>query len=220
MAVTPTQLLSIALPLLGLLSAASINALELDFCVADLGAPQGPTGYTCKDPAKVTARDFVFSGLGVPGNTTNIMKAAVTPAFTPQFPGVNGLGLTMARLDLQARGGVIPIHTHPRASEMLILVDGEDFVAGFISQTSNVVYVTKLKKGDCMVFPRGLLHFQINYGDTQALAFVSFDNPDPGLQYVHTSLFQNNLPSDYIERVTFLDDAQVRKLKKVLGGTG
>ncbi|XP_048430144.1 auxin-binding protein ABP20-like [Pyrus x bretschneideri] len=65
-----------------------------DFCVADLTAPDDPAGYSCKSPATVKVDDFVFSGLGVAGNTTNIIKSAVTPAFAAQFPGVNGLGIS------------------------------------------------------------------------------------------------------------------------------
>jgi hypothetical protein len=71
-----------------------------------------------------------------------------------------------------------------------------------------------------MAFPRGLLHFQINAGGTPALAFVSFSSERPGLQILDFALFANDLPSEIIETTTFLDDAQVKKLKGVLGGTG
>ncbi|KAI8023898.1 Auxin-binding protein ABP19a [Camellia lanceoleosa] len=60
----------------------------LDFCVADFSLPDGPAGYSCKKPAKVTVNDFVYSGLGIAGNTSNLFKAAVTAAFVDQFPVV------------------------------------------------------------------------------------------------------------------------------------
>ncbi|KAG8636073.1 auxin-binding protein ABP19a [Manihot esculenta] len=187
-----------------------------DFCVADLSGPDGPAGYACKKPAAVTVNDFVYSGLGSPGNISSLIKAAVTPAFVDQFPGLNSLGLSMARLDL-AVGGVVPMHTHPGASEALIVVQGS-ICAGFIS-SANTVYFKSLNKGDIMVFPQGLLHFQINAGGSPALAFVSFSSSRPGLQILDFALFANNLPSELIEKTTFLDDAQVKKLKGVLGGT-
>ncbi|KAH7572064.1 hypothetical protein ACOSP7_015076 [Xanthoceras sorbifolium] len=199
-----------------LLFSSSYAAVQ-DFCVADLNGPEGPAGYSCKKPAKVTVDDFVFSGLGAAGNTSNIIKAAVTPAFAAQFPGVNGLGISMARLDL-ATGGVIPMHTHPGASEVLVVVQGS-ICAGFIS-SANSVYFKSLKMGDIMVFPQGLLHFQINAGRSSALAYVSFSSPSPGLQILDYALFGNNLPSELIEQTTFLDDATVKKLKGVLGGSG
>ncbi|XP_043719632.1 auxin-binding protein ABP19a-like [Telopea speciosissima] len=189
-----------------------------DFCVADFMAPEGPAGYSCKMPAKVTVDDFVFTGLGVAGNTSNIIKAAVTPAFATQFPGVNGLGISMARLDI-APGGVVPFHTHPGGSEVLVVIQGS-ILAGFISSSANTVYLKVLKVGDIMVFPKGLLHFQVNAGGLTAIAFVSFSSPIPGLQILDFALFANDLPSELVEKTTFLDDAQVKKLKAVLGGTG
>ncbi|KAF3957881.1 hypothetical protein ACB098_07G001900 [Castanea mollissima] len=195
----------------------SSHAAVQDFCVGDLKAPQGPAGYSCKDPSKVTVNDFVFSGLGIPGNTSNLIKAAVTPAFAAQFPGVNGLDISSARLDL-APGGVVPFHTHPGGSEILVVVQGR-ICAGFVS-SANTVYFKTLKKGDIMVFPQGLLHFQINAGGSVAIAFVSFSSASPGLQILDYALFGNNLPTELVAATTFLDAAQIKKLKGVLGGTG
>lgn len=193
----------------------STHASVLDFCVADYNAPNNPSGYSCKKPSLVTVNDFVYSGLGIAGNTTNIIKAAVTPAFDAQFPGLNGLGLSLARLDLD-KGGVIPLHTHPGASEALVVIAGS-ICAGFIT-SDNTVYIKNLNKGDIMVFPQGLLHFQINAGNGPALAVVSFSSANPGLQILDFALFKSDLPTPIITATTFLDAAQVKKLKGVLGG--
>ncbi|KAJ6348090.1 hypothetical protein OIU76_004548 [Salix suchowensis] len=40
------------------------------------------------------------------------------------------------------------------------------------------------------------------------------------LQITDFAFFANDLSSELLEKSTFLDDAQVKKLKKVLGGTG
>lgn len=192
--------LSIYITLSFLISLASAQN-NLDFCVGDVSLPSSPAGYACKNPANVTVDDFVFSGLGIPGNTSNVFNLALTSAFSPQFPVVNGLGISMARLDIGV-GGVVPIHTH-RVSELLILIKGK-IIAGFID-TNNNAYFKTLKKGDIMVFPQALLHFQANVGKTPALAFVSLNSPNPGIQLVDTSLFQNNLPSNLVEAITLLD---------------
>ncbi|XP_027368744.1 auxin-binding protein ABP19a-like [Abrus precatorius] len=193
------------------------HASVVDFCVADLTGPNGPAGYSCKKPAKVTVDDFVYTGLSAAGNTSNIIKAAVSPAFDAQFPGVNGLGISIARLDIE-KGGVIPLHTHPGASEILVVVQGK-ICAGFVS-SDNTVYLKTLQKGDVMVFPQGLLHFQINAGALPALAFVSFSSANPGLQILDFALFKSDFPTDLIAETTFLDAAQIKKLKGVLGGSG
>ncbi|KAI3443566.1 hypothetical protein Pfo_000231 [Paulownia fortunei] len=182
---------------------ATSHALVQDFCVADLSLPAGPAGYPCKKAASVTADDFAYHGLAAPGNTSNIISAAVTPAFDGQFPGVNGLGVSIARLDLAA---------------VLVVIEGT-ICAGFISSFDNVVYLKTLYKGDIMVFPQGLLHFQINSGKTSALAFVSFGTQNPGLQITDFALFKNDFPTELVAKTTFLDVAQIKKLKGVLGGT-
>ncbi|KAI0494531.1 hypothetical protein KFK09_024669 [Dendrobium nobile] len=203
--------------LLLLLSSILSPSSAADFCVADLSLPTTPAGFSCKKESTVTISDFVFSGLGATGNTDNIIKAAVTPAFSQQFPGLNGLGISTIRLDIDI-DGVVPLHTHPAASEVLLVTQGA-ILAGFIS-SSNSVYYKTLYEGDLMVFPQGLLHFQVQCGSTAAVAFATFNSPDPGLQITSLSLFGSSLPSPLVEKVTFLDDAQVKKLKKVLGGTG
>ncbi|OIW17087.1 hypothetical protein TanjilG_20192 [Lupinus angustifolius] len=207
------HILLLLLPLLLSISNASVN----DFCVADLNGPDGPSGYPCKPPTKVTTHDFVYAGLAASGNTTNIINAAVTPAFVAQFPGLNGLGLSAARLDI-ASGGVIPLHTHPGASELLIVTQGR-VTAGFIT-SDNSVYVKTLSKGELFILPQGLLHFQLGYGKRKAVAYAVFSSSSPGLQILDFALFASNFSSSLITQTTFLDPEQVKKLKSVLGGSG
>ncbi|CAI0473454.1 unnamed protein product [Linum tenue] len=177
------------------------------------------TGYTCKNPTNVTADDFVFTTLVRGGNTTNINKAVAVPGFVQQFPGLNGLGLAVARADIEP-GGAIPLHTHPAASEMIYVAEGS-VTAGFISGApSNVVYVKKLNKGEVMVFPRGLFHFQANTGEEHATVIASFSNSDPGVQVVSSALFGNDFSSFLVEKTTNIDEAEVKKLKALLGGSG
>lgn len=192
------------------------DAAVQDFCVGDLKAPESPSGYSCKSVANVTVDDFVFSGLGAAGNTNSIIKAAVTPAFAAQFPAVNGLGISAGRLDLAA-GGVIPMHTHPGASEILLVTQGQ-ITAGFVS-SANSVYLKTLKKGDLMVFPQGLLHFQVSAAGYTSVGFVFFSSSNPGLQITDFALFANDLPTKLVAATTFLDEATIKKLKGVLGGT-
>ncbi|GAU36118.1 hypothetical protein TSUD_374800 [Trifolium subterraneum] len=191
-------------------------SLVVDFCVADYTAPNGPTGYSCKSPKDVTVDDFVFHGLNTSG-TLNIFNSSVSLAFDSQFPGLNGLGITIGRLDFGV-GGVIPLHTHPRASQQIVVIEGT-ILAGFVS-TENVAYIKTLNKGDVMVFPQGLLHFQINVGDSNALAFVALGSSNPGIQTLDLALFKSDISTSIITATTLLDAAIVNKLKGVFGGSG
>ncbi|XP_034674301.1 auxin-binding protein ABP19a-like [Vitis riparia] len=164
----------------------------------------------------ITVDDFVYSALSVSGNTSTIFNATINTTFFDKFPCLNGLGVSMARADI-ALGDVIPMHTHPNASKMILIANGS-VTAGLIS-SDTTVYLKTLKEGDIMVFPQGLLHFQVNTGWTQALLWVSFGSSSPGLQILSNALFSNNLPSELIEKTTFLYDDEVKRLKALLGGS-
>ncbi|CAO2822723.1 unnamed protein product [Amaranthus hypochondriacus] len=197
-----------------LVSLSYANTIVFDYCVGDLTLPSGPTGYLCKDPSKITVDDFVYSGLADPASTNNMFKFGAKAAWTPQFPGLNGMGISMVRADLGV-GGVVVIHTH-RVAELLLVVEGT-IIAGFINSNNTAFYKT-LKKGEMMIVPPGLLHFQVNVGSTPVVQYAAFPSENPGVLTVD-SMFQSNLPSDVIEKVTLIDDAQVKKLKKIFGGT-
>lgn len=201
--------------LLVLLVPLSSATSVVDFCVADFNFPVGPAGYSCRNPANLTVDDFVFSGLGVPGNTSNIFNSSAFLAIDVTFPALNGLGLSMARLDLDV-GGTIPVHSH-RVSEVIIVIEGT-IIAGFIG-SDNTAYYKTLNRGDIMIFPQTLLHFQVNIGDSPALAFVALNSASPGFQTTSFALAANDLPTDIIQKITLLDAGQVRKLKTIFGGT-
>ncbi|CAN1218329.1 Auxin-binding protein ABP20 [Linum perenne] len=189
----------------------SYSSHALDFCVADIiNGHETFIGYPCKNPANVTVDDFIFSGFANRGNTSNMARSSVLRPTVKIFPGLNGMGLTVSRIDIAPNGGVVGLHVHPHSAEL-----------GFISgSATNTVYVKKLKKGDLMVIPQGLLHFQVNYDKRHAVVFASFGSVDPGLQLVRSALFGNNLPSFLVEKTTNVDVDEVMRLKELLGGSG
>ncbi|KAL2941065.1 Auxin-binding protein ABP19a [Bienertia sinuspersici] len=134
-----------------LLSQFPTNSIASDFCIADLSQPDGPAGYPCKDPSKVTVDDFVYSGLAVPsGNTTNFYNSAIRSINIEQFPGLNGMKISMLRADLDV-SGVTPFHAH-RVAELLLGVEGS-VVAGFID-SNNTTYYKTLNKGEVLIIPQ------------------------------------------------------------------
>ena len=77
----------------------------------------------CKDPPTVTADDFFFSGLNILANTANKVGFNVTLVNVDMLLGLNTLGIFLAHLDF-APYGLDPPHTHPRASEILVVAEG------------------------------------------------------------------------------------------------
>ncbi|XP_030441677.1 germin-like protein subfamily 1 member 13 [Syzygium oleosum] len=162
-----------------------------DICVA-INDPKSAVfvnGEFCKDPKQVTADDFVFMKFRNPGNTANPLGSKVTPATVLEFPGLNTLGISMARIDF-APGGLNPPHTHPRGTEVLVVIEGT-LLVGFVTsnQLNNTLFTKVLYKGDVFVFPIGLIHFQLNTGKTPALAFAGLSSQNPGVITIANSVF-------------------------------
>ncbi|XP_039127659.1 putative germin-like protein 2-1 [Dioscorea cayenensis subsp. rotundata] len=174
-----------------------------DFCVADFTSQVFVNGFVCKNPTTVTAEDFLLSGLNKPGNTTNPLGVNFTTASVFQLPGLNTLGLTLVRIDY-APGGVNPPHTHPRATEVIVVLEGTVY-AGFVSSSPNdTLYSKVLSAGDVFVFPQGLTHFNMNYGHSHAVALVVFNSQNPGAIIDANNLFGATPPiNDYLLAKSF-----------------
>ncbi|CAN4110791.1 unnamed protein product [Withania somnifera] len=148
-----------------------------DFCVAvnDSMTTVFVNGKVCKDPEVVNVDDFFKSGLNVPGNTSNAVGSAVTAVNVNNLPGLNTLGISIVRIDY-APYGLNPPHTHPRGSEVLVVLEGTLYVGFVLSNPGpnmkNKLFTKILHPGDVFVFPIGLIHFQFNVGKTKAIAFA------------------------------------------------
>ena len=186
-----------------------------DICVADYKSLHGPlrvNGFPCKRPENVTANDFFFDGLALPGNTGNAVGSAVTAANVERLPGLNTLGVSMARIDY-APWGLNPPHTHPRATEVLFVLEGSLDV-GFIT-TAGRLFARTVCKGEVFVFPRGLVHFQRNNGGSPAAAISAFNSQLQGTQSVAEALFGASppVPTDVLARAFQIDGGLVEAIK-------
>ncbi|ERN01230.1 hypothetical protein AMTR_s00002p00241260 [Amborella trichopoda] len=188
-----------------------------DFCVADLNKPgQSGNGFPCKLVSNVTVDDFVSKRLSHRGNTSNPLGSKVTAGNVLSFPGLNTLGISMNRVDLDI-GGLNPPHSHPRASEMVLVVKGQILVA-FVS-TSNVLYSKVLGPGELFVIPRGLVHFQQNVGKGKASAVTAFNSQLPGVVLASTSLFgaQPSIPDQVLAKAFRIDRGFVKEIRSKFG---
>ncbi|KAK1279451.1 Germin-like protein 8-2 [Acorus gramineus] len=162
-----------------------------DFCVADTTSPVLVNGFVCKNPMHVNAEDFFFSGLNKPGNTNNRLGSNVTTVNVNQIAGLNTLGISLARIDY-APFGVNPPHTHPRATEILTVIEGTLHVGFITSNPQNRLIFKVLNAGDVFVFPEGLIHFQFNRGHKNAVAIASLSSQNPGVITVANAVFGSN----------------------------
>ncbi|XP_072980690.1 germin-like protein 5-1 [Typha angustifolia] len=211
-----SPLLLAAFTLFFLLVAPSLAAdpdMLQDICVADLSSGVKVNGFACK--ANVTEDDFFFKGLATPGATNNTMGSLVTGANVEKIPGLNTLGVSMARIDY-APGGLNPPHTHPRATEMVFVLEGTLDV-GFIT-TANKLVAKTITKGETFVFPRGLVHFQKNNGNVPAAVISAFNSQLPGTQSIAVTLFTSNppVPDNVLTKAFQIGTKEVEKIKSRL----
>ncbi|URE33579.1 porphobilinogen deaminase [Musa troglodytarum] len=178
-----------------------------DFCVADNTSDVFVNGLACKDPKLVMAEDFFFSGLDEPRNTTNKVGSNVTLLNASRIPGLNTLGISMARLDF-APYGLNPPHVHPRATEILTVLEGSLYVGFVTSNPDNRLFAKVLTEGDVFVFPQGLVHFQFNHGTRNAVALAALSSQNPGVITIANAVFGSKpaISDDVLAQAFQVDD--------------
>ncbi|KAF9661133.1 hypothetical protein SADUNF_Sadunf19G0036100 [Salix dunnii] len=188
-----------------------------DFCVA-INETDGVfvNGKFCKDPNLVTEKDFFFPGLNIPRNTSNPVGSTVTPVNVVQIPGLNTLGISLVRIDYAPYGGLNPPHTHPRATEVLFVMEGTLYVGFVTSNPENRLITKVLNPGDVFVFPVGLIHFQFNVGKANAVAFAGLSSQNPGVITIGNAVFGSEPPinPDVLTKAFQVDKSVVNFLQK------
>ena len=149
------------------------------------------------------------------GNTSNQLGSKVTPVTVEQIPGLNTLGISLARLDFAPYGGLNPPHIHPRGTEILVVVQGTLYVGFVTSNTDNRLITKVLNPGDVFVFPVGLIHFQLNIGNTNAVAFAGLSSQNPGVITIAKAVFGSNpaINPDVLTKAFQLDKNVVKYLQ-------
>ncbi|XXG74557.1 hypothetical protein AAC387_Pa07g3249 [Persea americana] len=88
--------------------------------------------------------------------------------------------------------GASTLHTHPRATEILTVLEGTLYV-GFVTSNPDNHLITKvLQKGDVFVFPEGLVHFQRNAGYGNVVAIAARSSQNPGVITIANAVFGSN----------------------------
>ncbi|KAJ9681957.1 hypothetical protein PVL29_018046 [Vitis rotundifolia] len=150
-------------------------------------------GKFCKNPNLTMAEDFFSPGLDKPGNTSNQVGSNVTTVNVDKIKGLNTLGISIVRIDYEPYGENPP-HTHPRATEILTVLEGTLYVGFVTSNPENRLISKVLNKGDVFVFPIGLIHFQFNVGHTNAVAIAGLNSQNPGVITIAKAVFGSNPP--------------------------
>ncbi|PON61017.1 Germin [Parasponia andersonii] len=186
----------------------SSSAYQLLFFVLVLVFTPFPSDSADPDPLQ----DICVADL----NATFSVNGYPCKPISKSFPGLNTQGISMARADLSL-GGLVPPHTHPRASETVVVIEGKVLV-GFVT-TANVFYSKVLTAGQMFIIPRGLVHFQLNVGQEKALILASFNSQLPGVVVDATSLFATKppIPNQVLTKAFQVGDDVINLIKSKFG---
>ncbi|MCD9639146.1 hypothetical protein HAX54_023502 [Datura stramonium] len=164
------------------------NPLQ-DICVAvnDSKASVFVNGKICKDPKLAKPDDFFALGLNVSGNAVPGLGFAAKFLDVNNIPGLNTLGMSVGRLDLEPQR-LVPLHTHPRSAELITILE----------------------------VPQGLVHFQYNVGRKKAIFFAFFNSQNPGLITIPSSILASAPPimDEVLAKDFQLSKTEIAELRK------
>ncbi|KAJ7523219.1 hypothetical protein O6H91_18G041800 [Diphasiastrum complanatum] len=141
----------------------------------------GPVRAADPDPLvdfSSVAHSFTLRDIFTNGDVSHGPGGIRAALDTTIFPAMASQGLTFVQFKLVPCGINLP-HTHPRASELLTLVEGGPIQAGFVD-THGVAHIDILRPGDVTIFPRGMIHFEQNIGFKTAFFISALNSQNPG----------------------------------------
>lgn len=120
----------------------------------------------------------------------------------------------MVRIDF-APNGLNPPHTHPRATEILTVLEGSLYVGFVTSNPDNKLFTKVVNKGDVFVFPEGLIHFQLNSGHKKAVAIAALSSQNSGVITIANAVFGAKplIPDDVLTKAFQVDKKTVGWLR-------
>ncbi|GLJ36182.1 hypothetical protein SUGI_0726140 [Cryptomeria japonica] len=158
-----------------------------------------------------TLRDLFTNG-DVSVDTGGV-RAATSVA---KFPAAESQGLEYVRFKMVPCGVNLP-HTHPRASEMLTLISGGPLQVGFVD-TQGQTFIDILHPGDVTIFPRGVLHFELNVGSKEANYISALNSQNPGVLTSSVSILK--LPLRSVATAFNISQHAVKKLDSTIFASG
>ncbi|CAM6098994.1 unnamed protein product [Calypogeia fissa] len=131
---------------------------------------------------------FILRDIFTNGEVTNGTGGIRAALNTSIYPVLTSEGITFVQFKMKPCGENLP-HSHPRATEIVTLVSGGPLQVGVVT-TEPEAYIYIMHPGDVMVFPRGLLHFELNVGGEEAFYISALNSQNPGVLTAQQAYFQ------------------------------
>jgi len=135
----------------------------------------------------LNGREFVFdfnAGVGTNGG----LGGNITIANIGDFPYLigKGMSLTYGRI---APCGLSTPHYHPRATEFLYMLTGQELQVGFLQENGARLVVNTVYPGQGTIFPKGSFHYLSNPQCGPVTYVAGLNAEDPGVASVAQRFF-------------------------------
>ena len=157
---------------------------------------------TSGDPSTALGRRQAFNNKDFVFDLASSVPVSETAAVTirrlevAQLPALAGQGLSSALFRIEACGIILP-HVHPRATEIVFVISGQNLRVAFTEENGGRVIVNDISEGMAAFFPQGLIHYQQNLSCKPIHLISSLNHEDPGILTITTQFFR--LPEEAIE---------------------
>lgn len=157
--------------------------------------------------------DFVFN-LGASMPTSNGLGGEIRPVGVAELPALSKNGVAMSLFILEPCGINLP-HVHPRATEILYVIEAEKLIAGFAEENGGGrTVLNELYSGFMTFFPQGLIHYQQNVSCKPAKYISALNSEDPGVVTISSRLFE--LPDEALQATFALDRSRIRGIRDAI----
>lgn len=164
------------------------------------------------DPSTITRQFFTFTGFRnlKKANLTGKTTAVIMKATKKEFPALDGQSVSVAKI-LYPPSGINPPHVHPRSAELLMVLKGT-LEVGLVNST-NRLFVQTLRAPDLFIFPKGLVHYQVNVdSERPAVAVGMFGSASAGTVALPSALFGSGISAEVLAKAFKTDTATISEI--------
>ncbi|KAI6707436.1 hypothetical protein NL676_010398 [Syzygium grande] len=199
-----------------LIACALISAIAKNPIFTNAGDPDILTDFLVPlslNASNVTRQYFTFTNFRyfeAKANLTGRTTAIIAKATLKEFPALNGQSVSVDKI-IYPPSGINPPHTHPWSAELLIVLEGI-LEVGFVD-TENQLFLQTLQAHDLFIFPKGLVHFQVNTKpDCKAVVLGVFGSARAGTVSIPASMFGSGINVDILTKAFHTDDQIICEL--------
>ncbi|KAJ9147632.1 hypothetical protein P3X46_029769 [Hevea brasiliensis] len=161
---------------------------------------------TSLDPSNITSQFFTYTGF------RELVNVNITGK------NCSRQGVFVAAL-IYPPSGINPPHAHPKAAELLIVIQGV-LEVGFVDST-NKLFTQTLQVPEMFIFPKGLVHFQVNTrSDSPVYALGMFGSANAGTVSLPSTLFASGISAEILSKAFKTDLEIISKLTAANNITG